>query len=121
MLTADALKAGPVSFPEQEHQPVISSLQEDLENHLYGFGLRKRFANDNDDEELDDDDDICMKISDNMGAADLNCFMQNQQAAVTSTAEMTTPSKSISMLDITNLENKIKVLGKQIDTIKDKH
>lgn len=34
---------------------------------------------------------------------------------------MTTPSKSISKLDIDNLENKIKVLEKQIGCIKDKH
>jgi hypothetical protein len=34
---------------------------------------------------------------------------------------MTTPSKSISKLDIDNLENKIKVLEKQISCIKDKH
>lgn len=33
----------------------------------------------------------------------------------------TSISKSISKCDITNLENKIKVLEKQIDSIKDKH
>ena len=59
-----------------------------------------------------------MKISENV---EVLGYFQQQQAAATSTAEMTTPSKSISKLDITNLENKIKVLGKQIDTIKDKH
>jgi len=37
---------------------------------------------------------------------------------ITSTAEMTTPSKSISKLDIDYLENKIKVQEKQIDCIK---
>ena len=104
MLTGDETLKKPVVYAQQPE----TNLQADLDHY---FGLRKS------NPVFEEDEDYCMKISDD------NNFLNQIQGAttITSTAEMTTPSKSISKLDIDNLENKIKVLEKQIGCIKDKH
>ena len=70
---------------------------------------------------FEQDDDFCMKISDDNNNY-CNPYQMIQGGAgattITSTADLTTPSKSISKLDLDYLENKIKKQEKQIDCIK---
>ncbi len=109
MLTGDeTLKRKPQQ--QMEVFQAQNDLQAELEQY---FGLRKG----SNQLVFDEQDDMCMKISDD----NLNLNQMQSANTITSTAEMTTPSKQISKLDIDNLENKIKVLEKQIGCIKDKH